>query len=139
MTEVTTNLSDSVEWLHRGSALLAHGGGDATFSPMTASAAAATRVRHPWVWAVLYFPYGLTFGFPAIALGFPGRRAGAPLSAIAGVVGMSWLAAGGKVLWAPLGDCSLSRNRAYLLPVVQISTGLVELSAIPLSIRPLPL
>jgi len=139
MTEVTTNLSDSVEWLHRGSALLAHGGGDATFSPMTASAAAATRVRHPWVWAVLYFPYGLTFGFPAIALGFLGRRAGVPLSAIAGVVGMSFLAAGWKFLWAPLGDYTLSRKRWYLLSVVMISAGLVALTAIPLSIHTLPL
>ena len=28
------------------------------------------RAPHPWVWSVLYFPFGLTFGFPSIALGF---------------------------------------------------------------------
>src|SRR6516165_3576669 len=27
------------------------------------------RAPHPWVWSVLYFPFGLTFGFPSIALG----------------------------------------------------------------------
>ena len=34
--------------------------------------------RHPWVWAVLYFPFGLTIGFPSIALGYlePRRRVG---------------------------------------------------------------
>mgnify|MGYP001555705761 CR=1 FL=1 len=106
---------------------------------MTANAAAAPGVRHPWVWAVLYFPYGLTFGFPAIALGFLGRRAGVPLSAIAGVVGMSFLAAGWKFLWAPLGDYTLSRKRWYVLSVVLLSIGLIALTTVPLSVHTLPL
>jgi len=111
----------------------------AIFPRMTASAAAAPGVRHPWVWAVLYFPYGLTFGFPAIALGFLGRRAGVPLSAIAGVVGMSFLAAGWKFLWAPLGDYTLSRKRWYLLAVAMLSAGLVALTTVPISVHTVPL
>ena len=106
---------------------------------MTANAAAAPGARHPWVWAVLYFPYGLTFGFPAIAIGFLGRRAGVPLSAIAGVVGMSFLAAGWKFLWAPLGDYTLSRKRWYVLSVVLLSIGLIALTTVPLSVHTLPL
>lgn len=94
---------------------------------------------HPWLFAVLYFPYGLTIGFPAIALGFLGRRAGLPTSAIAGVVGMSFLAAGWKFLWAPVGDYTLTRKRWYLLAVVLISAGLIALTVIPLSPRNLPL
>jgi hypothetical protein len=47
---------------------------------------AASAARHPWVWAVLYFPYGLTIGFPSIALSYLGRRAGVPVAAIAGAV-----------------------------------------------------
>ena len=45
--------------------------------------------RHPWVWAVLYFPFGLTIGFPSIALGYLASRAGVSVSVIAGVIGMS--------------------------------------------------
>ncbi|MDQ6738539.1 MAG: MFS transporter [Gemmatimonadota bacterium] len=106
---------------------------------MTVSAAAAPGARHPWVWAVLYFPYGLTFGFPAIAIGFIARRSGMPLSAIAGVVGMSFLAAGWKFIWAPVGDYTLSRKRWYVLAVMMISAGLIALTTIPLTPRTLPL
>jgi MFS transporter, PAT family, beta-lactamase induction signal transducer AmpG len=106
---------------------------------VSSTAAVGPGVRHPWVWAVLYFPYGLTFGFPAIAIGFLARRAGLPLSAIAGVVGMSFLAAGWKFVWAPLGDYTLSRKRWYLLAVVMISAGLVALTTVPLSAHTLPL
>ncbi|HWG54204.1 MAG TPA: MFS transporter [Gemmatimonadaceae bacterium] len=97
------------------------------------------RVRHPWVWAVLYFPYGLTFGFPAIALGYRGSRAGVPVSAIAGVVGMSFLAAGWKFLWAPVGDYTLSRKRWYLLAAALISAGLIALTVVPFTDRTAPL
>lgn len=94
---------------------------------------------HPWLFAVLYFPYGLTIGFPSIALGFLGRRAGLPTSAIAAVVGMSFLAAGWKFLWAPVGDYTLTRKRWYLLAVALISGGLIALTVVPLSPRNLPL
>ena len=93
---------------------------------------------HPWRFAVLYFPYGLTIGFPSIALGFLGRRARLPTSAIAAIVGMSFLAAGWKFLWAPLGDYTLTRKRWYLLAVVMIATGLVSLTVVPLSPRTVP-
>lgn len=97
------------------------------------------RAQRPWVWAVLYFPYGITFGFPAIALGYLGSRAGMSVSAIAGVVGMSFLAAGWKFMWAPIGDYTLSRKRWYLLAVAMMSAGLIALTAVPLSARTVPL
>ncbi|MDQ6925341.1 MAG: MFS transporter, partial [Candidatus Eremiobacteraeota bacterium] len=99
----------------------------------------APAVRHPWVWAVLYFPYGLTFGFPAIALGYLGRRAGVSVSAVAGVVGMSFLAAGWKFLWAPVGDYTLTRKRWYLLALVGLAVGFLALTTVPLSARTVPL
>lgn len=99
----------------------------------------SARAPHPWLFAVLYFPYGLTIGFPSIALGFLGRRAGLPTSAIAGVVGMSFLAAGWKFVWAPVGDYTLSRKRWYLLAVALISVGLVTLTLVPLTAASLPL
>jgi MFS family permease len=88
---------------------------------------------------VLYFPYGLTFGFPSIALGYLGARAGLPVSAIAGVVGMSFIAAGWKFLWAPLGDYTLSRKRWYVLATALASAGLVSLTVVPLSLQTVPL
>ena len=95
--------------------------------------------RHPWVWSVLYFPFGLTIGFPSIALGFLASRAGVPVGDIAGVVGMSWLASGWKWTWAPLGDYTLSRKLWYRIAITLVSVGFITMSSVPLSPRTMPL
>jgi MFS family permease len=97
------------------------------------------RERHPWVWSVLYFPFGLTIGFPSIALGFLARQAGVPVGDIAGVVGMSWLASGWKWTWAPLGDYTLSRKRWYRIAITLVSVGFIAMSSLPLSASTMPL
>jgi MFS transporter, PAT family, beta-lactamase induction signal transducer AmpG len=99
----------------------------------------APAPRHPWIWAVLYFPFGLTFGFPAIALGYLASRAGVPVSAIAGVVGMTWLASGWKFVWAPLGDYTLSRKRWYRIAIAFVSIGFIAMASVPLNSGAMPL
>jgi PAT family beta-lactamase induction signal transducer AmpG len=95
--------------------------------------------RHPWVWAVLYFPFGLSFGFPSIALGYLAAKAGISVSAIAGVVGMTLLASGWKFLWAPFGDYTLTRKRWYLIAVTTVSMGFIAITVVPLSASTMPL
>lgn len=102
-------------------------------------ATAAPRARHPWVWAVLYFPFGLSFGFPNIGIGYLASRAGVPVSAIAGVVGMTFLASGWKFVWAPVGDYTLTRKRWYLIAIGTVGIGFVTMTAIPLSASTMPL
>src|SRR5512147_2003950 len=94
---------------------------------------AARTVPHPWVWAVLYFPLGLVIGFPSVALGYLGSRAGLPVSAIAGIVGMTFLASGWKFVWAPVGDYTLSRKTWYLVAVSLVAVGLTAMTAVPVS------
>src|ERR1043165_8994464 len=94
---------------------------------------------HPWVWAVLYFPYGLTFGFPAIALGYLGTKAGLPVSVTASIVGMTFLAAGWKFVWAPIVDYTLTRKRWYWLAIATVSVWLLALTTVPLSVRTVPI
>jgi MFS family permease len=95
--------------------------------------------RHPWVWAVLYFPFGLTFGFPSIALGYLASRAGVSVSVIAGVIGMTWLASGWKFTWAPLGDYTLSRKKWYRIAISLVSVGFICMSVVPLKAATMPL
>ena len=95
--------------------------------------------RHPWVWAVLYLPFGLTIGFPSIALGYLAGRAGISVAAIAGVVGLTWLASGWKWTWAPLGDYTLSRKRWYRIAITLVSLGFLAMSAIPITPANMPL
>jgi MFS transporter, PAT family, beta-lactamase induction signal transducer AmpG len=107
--------------------------------PASSHAPRARAPRHPWVWAILYFPYGLSFGFPSIALGYLASRAGLPVSAIAGVVGMTFLAAGWKFVWAPVADYTLSRKRWYVLAIGMLSIGLLAMTLVPLAAGTLPL
>lgn len=95
--------------------------------------------RHPWVWAVLYFPFGLTFGVPSIALGYLASRAGVPVSAIAAVIGMTFLASGWKFVWAPLGDYTLSRKRWYRIAISLVSVGFIAMTLLPITPRTMPL
>ena len=100
---------------------------------------AARRVPHPWVWAVLYFPLGLAIGFPSVALGYLGSRSGLAVSAIAGIVGMTFLAGGWKFLWAPVADYTLSRKTWYLIAISLAATGVVAMTVIPISHDTAPL
>jgi MFS family permease len=99
----------------------------------------ARVLPHPWVWAALYFPLGLAIGFPSVALGYLGARSGLGVSAIAGIVGMTFLANGWKFLWAPIGDYTLSRKSWYLIAVSLVALGLVAMTVIPISPRTAPL
>ncbi len=90
-------------------------------------------VPHPFVWLVLYFPLGLANGFPAVALGYLGIRAGLDVSSVAAIVGMTFIGGGWKFLWAPVGDYTLSRKRWYLISIAAISAGLLAMTAIPLT------
>lgn len=100
---------------------------------------AARPARHPWVWAVLYFPFGMSFGFPSIALGYLAVRAGVSVSAIAGVVGMTLLASGWKFVWAPVGDYTLTRKAWYLIAIATVSAGFIAITLVPLSRQTMPL
>ena len=99
---------------------------------------ASVRRPHPWRWAVLYFPFGLTFGFPSIGLGYLASRAGVPVAEIAGVVGMTWLASSWKFTWAPLGDYTLTRKRWYLIAISIVSVGFVTMTLVPLTRAGMP-
>jgi PAT family beta-lactamase induction signal transducer AmpG len=102
--------------------------------PVAEARTAAIRpAPHPWVWAVLYFPLGLAIGFPSVALGYLGSRSGLSVSAIAAIVGMTFLASGWKFVWAPVGDYTLSRKRWYLIAVVLVALGLVAMTVVPIS------
>lgn len=88
---------------------------------------------HPWVWAVLYFPVGMAIGYPSVALGYLGSRAGLNVGAVAAIVGMTFVASGWKFLWAPIGDYTLSRKTWYVIAVSLVAVGLVALTVVPVS------
>ncbi len=103
--------------------------------PVPLSAGMPRVAPHPWVWAVLYFPLGMAIGYPSVALGYLGSRAGLNVSAVAAIVGMTFLASGWKFLWAPIGDYTLSRKTWYVIAVSLVAVGLVALTVVPVSTK----
>ncbi len=99
----------------------------------------AREKQHPWVYAVLYFPMGLMLGYPSVALGYLGSRAGLPISSIAAIVGMSFLAHGFKFIWAPLGDYTLSRKKWWLIAASGMAIGMLAITVTPISEKTVPL
>ena len=100
---------------------------------------AAAGAQHPWVYAVLYFPMGLMLGYPSVALGYLGSRAGLPIASIAAIVGMSFLPHGFKFIWAPLGDYTLARKPWYLIAASGMAIGVFAITVTPISARTVPL
>jgi MFS family permease len=82
---------------------------------------------------VLYFPLGTAIGFPSVALGYLGSREGLDVSAVAAIVGMTFIGGGWKFLWAPIGDYTLSRKTWYLIAMAGIAFGLLAMTAVPLT------
>ena len=99
----------------------------------------ARAARHPWVFAVLYFPLGLMIGYPSVALGYLGARAGLPVSAVAAIVGTAFFAHSFKFLWAPIGDYSLGRKTWYCIAATVMAGGIFSMSVTPISVRTVPL
>jgi PAT family beta-lactamase induction signal transducer AmpG len=97
------------------------------------------RVPHPWLFAVLYFPTGLMLGYPSVALGYLGHRAGLSVSAIAAIVGVAFFAHGFKFLWAPLADYTMSRKRWYLIAIATMAASILALTTARLDAAAVPL
>jgi len=94
---------------------------------------------HPFVYAVLYFPLGLMIGYPSVALGYLGAKAGLPVSAVAAIVGTAFFAHSFKFVWAPVGDYSLSRKKWYVIAASVMAAGIFTMSVTPISASTVPL
>jgi MFS family permease len=106
---------------------------------MTAAPQSTRTAQHPWVYAVLYFPMGLMLGYPSVALGYLGSKAGLPISSIATIVGMSFAAHGFKFIWAPLGDYTLSRKKWWIIAASGMAIGMFAIAVTPISLATVPL
>ncbi len=95
-------------------------------------------MTHPSLFGILYFPYGLMVGVPAVMLGWLATRAGLPVSAAATIVGTAFAPAAFKFLWAPIGDLTLTRKRWYVIANVTCAAVFFGMCTIPMSAATLP-
>ncbi len=93
---------------------------------------------HPSLFGILYFPYGLMVGVPAVMLGWLATRAGLPVSVAATIVGIAFAPAAFKFLWAPVGDLTLTRKRWYVIANACCATAFFGMCTVPMGARTLP-
>src|SRR5215471_16416285 len=91
----------------------------------------AGRPVHPYLWMVLYLPFGATTGFVSVTIGYTARQQGMGDAAIAGLVAVTLLPHTFKFLWAPIPDTTFSRRGWYLVSNIVSSITLIMLGLVP--------
>ena len=80
----------------------------------TAPTEAPSRPPHPFLFLVLFIPFGAVPGFLTVALAYELKKKGIDTGDIAIVVGLSYICLLLKWLWAPLVDTLLTRKIWYV-------------------------
>ncbi len=93
---------------------------------------AASRAPHPFVWTVLYLPFGALGGFVGVALTFLATQRGLSIAEGALLNGAQLFTQWLKWLWAPVVDVTLSPRRWYVMSTALSAIGVVAMAAIPL-------
>jgi hypothetical protein len=93
---------------------------------------ASPSAPHPFVWTVLYLPFGALTGFVTVALTFLATKHGLSISEGAllngAQMGTQWL----KGLWAPIVDVTLTPRKWYVLSTAAAAVGVLAMSMVPL-------
>lgn len=91
---------------------------------MSPPSAAPSRQTHPFLFLVLFIPFGAVPGFLTVALAYDLSKKGIATSDIAVVVGLSYISLIFKWLWAPLVDTLLTRKIWYVGSTLVCALGL---------------
>jgi PAT family beta-lactamase induction signal transducer AmpG len=82
------------------------------------------HAAHPFLFLVLFIPFGAVPGFLTVALAYELKKKGIDTSDIAIVVGLSYICLLLKWLWAPLVDTLLTRKTWYVGSTLACGLGL---------------
>ena len=91
---------------------------------MGSASPAAQRAPHPFLFLVLFIPFGAVPGFLTVALAYELKKKGIDTGDIAIVVGLSYICLLCKWLWAPLVDTLFTRKRWYVGSTLLCGLGL---------------
>ncbi|WP_157844940.1 MFS transporter [Methylocucumis oryzae] len=101
-------------------------------SQSTIKGGSKAKAHHPFIWLILYIPFGALGGFVSVALTFLATKKGLSITEgsliVASQLLVSWL----KWLWAPLVDVSLNPKKWYLFATSFSGFGVFAMASIPL-------
>ena len=90
------------------------------------------KAPHPFVWTVLYLPFGALSGFVTVALTFLATKHGLSISEGALLNGANMATQWLKWLWAPIVDVTLTPRKWYVLATAASAVGVLGMSMVPL-------
>ena len=96
---------------------------------------APRRATHPFVYLVLYLPFGIATGYVNVTLAWLLSHAGASVAAIAVLASMALLANTWKVLWSPIVDTTLSAKTWFVVGLAATAASLAGIAFLPLETR----
>jgi MFS family permease len=89
------------------------------------------RPQPPWVYSVLYAPFGIGVGYVTVTLAWLLSHAGASVAAVAVLGSMGLLPNTWKVLWAPAIDTLLSSKAWLVIGVATMSAAITVTAVLP--------
>src|ERR1700761_492257 len=106
-----------------------------TETPAAAASAIGRKATHPFVYLVLYLPYGIGTGYVTVTLAWLLSHAGASVEAIAVLASMALLPNTWKVLWSPVIDTTLTAKSWFLIGLLGMAALMAALAVLPLETR----
>jgi MFS transporter, PAT family, beta-lactamase induction signal transducer AmpG len=102
------------------------------------SGSAPRRRPHPFVYLLLFLPFGASSGFVTVTLAYQLTQSGVDAAQVAFVVAMDLFPQQIKFLWAPFADTTLTRKRWYLIGAGLTGAGILGCGLVPLTPALLP-
>ena len=87
----------------------------------------------PFLFFILFLPFGASAGFVQVTIGFLAHRAGVGDAAVAALVAMNLLPQTWKFLWAPLVDTAWRRRNWYLAANLVSSAAILAMGLLPMT------
>src|ERR1700690_359740 len=93
---------------------------------------------HPFLFLILYLPFGVTGGFLAFAVAYPLTHAGVTTAEFGALAGLYFFPQTIKMLWAPLVDTTLTAKAWYLISLAVAGPALAVVGFVPMGHAALP-
>ena len=91
------------------------------------------RAPHPFVYSILYLPFGALGGFVGVPLTYLATKHGISIGDASLLIGAQLLSQWLKWLWAPIVDVTWNPKRWYLFSTLCSALGVFGMAVIPLS------
>ncbi len=111
---------------------------DSATSPDVAPAGGG-GIRHHWIFAPLFAPFGISSGYVSVTLAFLLARAGLPTATVASIMALSVWPQTVKMIWAPVVDAVGRPGIWYGVGTLAVGLTILLMSLLPMTPAEVPM